>query len=860
MDDSCAVCADVLEWVAYGPCGHREVCSTCVVRLRFVLEDSLCCICKTDCPSVFVTKAMGDYTKVISDFSVLPTEANEGNVGEYWYHEDTKAYFDDADHYKMIRAMCRLSCSVCDKAEDQVGQAAQAKRRSRFKSIDQLKGHLFHQHRLYMCNLCLEGRKVFICEQKLYTRAQLAQHTKTGDSEVDGSEIERSGFAGHPVCEFCKYPLYGDNELYTHMSREHYSCHICQRQHPGQYDYFRNYDDLEMHFRKDHFLCEDDACLAKKFVVFQSDAEIKRHNAMEHGGRMSRAQRNAALQIPTSFIYQRNEQDQRRGRGRGRNAHHDRPDRDFSLPVRDGSATADHGLGSRVDSVAGPFQSLSVSSSSGRSLGNGRVLEQLSFPPLQDQDIPDARMDAVPYETSFPPVSEQQSRYALALNQSSGGSARLGDESLFPPLPGSSNKGSASTQQGLQSLAKNTLASRLQQRSKGTVKVLYSAQSQTAENPEIVPHVSTSTQTWPTPDQGLHLSGSSQLRIATQSTRDNGLMPSASSGSAWNSRASNKMKHSISTPNFVSGGSSAQASSSTAYGNKKQLPPQSSQPLPVVEDVRQANKSLVERMRVALGMDEDRFSAFKEIASEYRQGVIDTSEYLSYVEQFGISHLVPEMAKLLPDPLKQMELADAYYTNMRFKSLQENGGCETITVKENKRKNKGKGKTPDAETATAKDASESLADSFMDTVRKLQSNNKAQEGEAAVLSKDGYRSSKEKIPLSAGGSSCGTNMGLDGDPVAISKASGTSRYVGKGGGSTGSSSSSSSNNKQSKKTSKFLRARLGDNSLATLDFSNPDVSPERPERETQVLQTGLPVRSVWKNGAAQKLFSSNGKK
>ncbi|XP_020150445.1 uncharacterized protein [Aegilops tauschii subsp. strangulata] len=863
MDDSCAVCADALEWVAYGPCGHREVCSTCVVRLRFVLEDSLCCICKTDCPSVFVTKAMGDYTKVISDFSVLPTEANEGNVGEYWYHEDTKAYFDDADHYKMIRAMCRLSCSVCDKAEDQVGQAAQAKRRSRFKSIDQLKGHLFHQHRLYMCNLCLEGRKVFICEQKLYTRAQLAQHTKTGDSEVDGSEIERSGFAGHPVCEFCKYPLYGDNELYTHMSREHYSCHICQRQHPGQYDYFRNYDDLEMHFRKDHFLCEDDACLAKKFVVFQSDAEIKRHNAMEHGGRMSRAQRNAALQIPTSFIYQRNEQDQRRGRGRGRNAHHDRPDRDFSLPVRDGSATADHGLGSRVDSVAGPFQSLSVSSSSGRtetgrSLGNGRVLEQLSFPPLQDQDIPDARMDAVPYETSFPPVSEQQSRYALALNQSSRGSARLGDESLFPPLPGSSNKGSASTQQGLQSLAKNTLASRLQQRSKGTVKVLYSAQSQTAENPEIVPHVSTSTQTWPTPDQGLHISGSSQLRIATQSTRDNGLMPSVSSGSAWNSRASNKMKHSISTPNFVSGGSSAQASSSTAYGNKKQLPPQSSQPLPVVEDVRQANKSLVERMRVALGMDEDRFSAFKEIASEYRQGVIDTSEYLSYVEQFGISHLVPEMAKLLPDPLKQMELADAYYTNMRFKSLQENGGCETITVKENKRKNKGKGKTPDAETATAKDASESLADSFMDTVRKLQSNNKAQEGEAAVLSKDGYRSSKEKIPLSAGGSSCGTNMGLDGDPVAISKASGTSRYVGKGGGSTG--SSSSSNNKQSKKTSKFLRARLGDNSLATLDFSHPDVSPERPERETQVLQTGLPVRSVWKNGAAQKLFSSNGKK
>ncbi|KAE8768477.1 LIM domain and RING finger protein [Hordeum vulgare] len=857
-----------------------------------------------------------------------------------------------------------------------------------------LQGHLSRCHGLYMCSLCLKGMKVFICQQKLYTKDQLARHTQKGDPQVDGSEAQRSGFAGHPICEFCRRAFYGDNELYEHMNREHYSCHICQRRHPGNHDYFRNYDELEVHFRRDHFLCEDDACLAKKFVVFQSDAEINRHNAMEHGGRMSRAQRNAALQIPTSFMYQRNEQDQRRGRGRGRNAHFDRHDSDFSLPVdgsaaadhglgsrldsargstmlgdeslfpplpgssnkcsastqqglqglsrdtlasrlqkgtmkvlysgrprtaenpeivplvststqtcptpepeRNGSATAEHGLGSRVDSVTGPLQSLSVSSassvrnlgngrvleqlsfpplqgqdirgarmddvpdenslpplsehqsryelalnrssrgserlgdeplfpplagssnkgsastqqglqdfakntlasglqqprkgtvevlnsgrpqtaenpeivphvstsrqtcptpergrcgsataehdlgsrvdsvagplqlssvssaSSGGSLGHGRVLEQLSFPPLLDQDIPDARMDAVPDETSFPPLSERQAKHALAVNQSSRGSARLADESLFPPLPGLSNKGSASTQQGLQSFAENTFASRLQQPRKGAMKVPSSCRSETAENPEMVPLVSTSPEKWPTPaDQGLHLSGSSQLRVATRSTRDNGPMPPASSGSAWNSRAPNKMKHSVSTPNFVS----AQASS-RAYGNKKQPPPQSSHPSPVGEDVRQANNSLVERMRAALGMDDDKFSAFKEIACEYRHGVIGTSEYLSYVEQFGIAHLVPEMARLLPDPLKRKELADAYYTNTRFKSLRENGSCETTTLKE-----------------------------------KL-----LQEGEAAVLSKDGYRSSKERIPLSAGGSSSGANMGLDGDPVAISKA------------------------------------------------------------------------------------------
>lgn len=81
---------------------------------------------------------------------------------------------------------------------------------------------------------------------------------------------------GHPLCEFCRTPFYGDNELYSHMSTEHYTCHMCQRygficpitchklviidqlksrlfhrlnscrQHPGQYEYYKNYDDLEV--------------------------------------------------------------------------------------------------------------------------------------------------------------------------------------------------------------------------------------------------------------------------------------------------------------------------------------------------------------------------------------------------------------------------------------------------------------------------------------------------------------------------------------------------------------------------------------------------------------------------------------
>jgi hypothetical protein len=32
---------------------------------------------------------------------------------------------------------------------------------------------------------------------------------------------------------------------------------------------------IQMHFQRDHFLCEDKGCLEKKFVVFESEAELK---------------------------------------------------------------------------------------------------------------------------------------------------------------------------------------------------------------------------------------------------------------------------------------------------------------------------------------------------------------------------------------------------------------------------------------------------------------------------------------------------------------------------------------------------------------------------------------------------------
>ncbi|CAM0880740.1 unnamed protein product [Alopecurus aequalis] len=584
MDDACAVCAEPLEWVAYGVCGHREVCSTCVARLRFVLRDQRCCLCMTHCPAVFVTKALGDRTKLISDFSTLPS-SGEGRAGEYWYHEGTQVWFDDVEQYKTVRAMCQISCTVCKdntSRGNKGSKASKAKHKKKIGSIEQLKGHLFDHHQLYMCDLCLDGRKVFSCEQKIYTRPQLNKHIKNGDSEVDGSKVERKGFVGHPVCKFCKIIFYGDDELYTHLTREHFSCHICQRQHRNN-DYFRNYDHLEMHFRSDHFFCEDRECLEKKFTVFESEAELKRHNAVEHRVHKPHAKKNA-----TTF----------KAVGRG--------------------------LGNQVASVAAPLRSSSgQASQAGQSSGTNRVLQQSYSSLLSCQEVPGARIGSGFQEASSPPISEQ-SRHTPARSQSSRTAANIRDEE-FPPLSGSSNRTPALTQQVVGKVAQNAHASGLRQQSKGVVNMHHSVQLQSPENTNLIPSGSRRSPSCPTPKPSPNISGSLSLTSA--------------------------------------------------------------------ENERHAqNKFLVERIQTALGMDRDRYAMFKEISGEYHQGVINASSYLLYVEQFGLSHLVPEMARLLPDPHKQKELADAYYANLRLTSLQGNGGGGTVSS----RKNKGKGKLPDA--------------------------------------------------------------------------------------------------------------------------------------------------------------------
>ncbi|KAF9688210.1 hypothetical protein SADUNF_Sadunf02G0173500 [Salix dunnii] len=837
MDDSCAVCAEALEWVAYGACGHRDVCSTCVARLRCICDDRRCCICKTESSIVFVTKALGDYTRMINDFLLLPPEPKEGRMGSYWYHEDTQAFFDDVDHYKMIKAMCRLSCSVCDKEESNDG----SKRRGKFRNINQLKGHLFHQHKLHMCSLCLEGRKVFICEQKLYTRAQLNQHISTGDSEVDGSESERGGFMGHPMCEFCKKPFYGDNELYTHMSTEHYTCHLCQRQHPGQYEYYKNYDDLEIHFRRDHFLCDDEGCLAKKFIVFQTEAELKviekapltflimntvqatRHNTIEHAGHMSRSQRNAALQIPTSFRYRRSsEQDNRHGRGR--TFRRDQSENQLSIAIQASLETAQ-----------------SESTSRDRSSSSRVISDHV--------DLSDIDPIVQPFESLTATDPETTLRYLQALGNSSS-SAPL-QESSFPPLFMTTISDQQKSKDQSESLPNNTMATHLRRQNNRNATVINSPQQwpvarrgHLSSSPALYkPTVDTSPLSSRSSASGPGLSSYASSIQSQAQTRPAAVHGHPSAGSSvGSSGTSSRIRHSASGSNLADSGSLKPSISDfppvAAVPMHKM--PTSSQAVLNVEDVQTANKSLVEKIRTALENDEDRYTLFKDISGQYRQGSIDTVEYLDYVQQFGLSSLIPELARLCPDARKQKELVETYNASLRSSGKKENGrGQGSAQLKGTNGSKAGKGIAD--EDSSSKDR---LADSFINTVRALQSNYKPVEEEVQLLSKDGYRAAKGK-----------SNIMLDERQVepriqngSVSASDGSSKNLKDGGG-----------DKQRKKASKFHRARLGDGSMAALlDLQNSDPDPHEAVGnridDSSNSVGGLPVRGVWRKGGGQKLF------
>jgi len=164
-------------------------------------------------------------------------------------------------------------------------------------------------------DLCTRNKKVFTHEHELFTAVELQKHQRYGDDNPGAAD--QSGFKGHPECGFCSQRFYGDDELYLHCRDKHERCHICDRRDGSrQQQYYVNYHSLEMHFKKEHFLCPDRECLEKKFVVFDSDMDLKAHQLEIHPSGLSKDALRDARRVDMSGFHWRSSREEELGSGR----------------------------------------------------------------------------------------------------------------------------------------------------------------------------------------------------------------------------------------------------------------------------------------------------------------------------------------------------------------------------------------------------------------------------------------------------------------------------------------------------------------------------------------------------------------
>ncbi len=180
------------------------------------------------------------------------------SIGPDFTYDEKSQMFFPTDYYKSkINSLWLCKCSICNQVK---------------RDLKGLRTHCHMDHKIELCQLCLDNRNFFPSEHKYYTQAQYETHIRKGDGD---------GSTGHPLCEFCRKRYYDKTALFTHLTQDHFSCHICSRQ-GILYKYYANYDVLEEHFRTAHFLCDDQVCLDKKFVVFGNAIDLAAHASQWH--------------------------------------------------------------------------------------------------------------------------------------------------------------------------------------------------------------------------------------------------------------------------------------------------------------------------------------------------------------------------------------------------------------------------------------------------------------------------------------------------------------------------------------------------------------------------------------------------
>jgi hypothetical protein len=304
-DSSCHICGDARETNVVFPCGHTGVCATCICRMRRpgsgTAFSRACVFCKADCEHGVALgevewRARGGEAVRYDDFGLYgdvcgPNIKLDEVTGLFWQSSAWDEWARIAD-LRELRCGCPLSVAPgargggtplppCEGDGDAFTYARGLTPRGAVcghtaARVEDVVKHAASAHGWIICELCGTKRASFMAELPRFSRDGFAAHSTKGDAAA--------GFRGHPLCRFCGVRFYDDAALWAHLQQDHFHCHICAvGEAPGERRYFASYADLETHFSKRHFQCEDAGCKAARYAVFPSPLELDAHKSSIHG-------------------------------------------------------------------------------------------------------------------------------------------------------------------------------------------------------------------------------------------------------------------------------------------------------------------------------------------------------------------------------------------------------------------------------------------------------------------------------------------------------------------------------------------------------------------------------------------------
>ncbi|KAM0672317.1 RING Zn-finger domain-containing protein [Ordospora colligata] len=239
----CQICDCHSEIYASYDCCHC-ICIRCSLRLVVLYKQHNCPLCKT------TTKTLRFNTSEAINKSEThkPLKEIKTSITIVYESNAVKKHVED-----LLSSKCQKCLKTCS-------------------TLAQLRKH-YSEHGLVLCSECIYGRKDFWDEFKLYKSSTIKDHRN--------GMLGEEGFIGHVFCVHCKSYLYDADNARQHCNIEHEMCQICDM--VGlKYKYYRNFKDLESHYRNAHYCCMFDQCLANKCYAFTYQTELLAHLTKIH--------------------------------------------------------------------------------------------------------------------------------------------------------------------------------------------------------------------------------------------------------------------------------------------------------------------------------------------------------------------------------------------------------------------------------------------------------------------------------------------------------------------------------------------------------------------------------------------------